>query len=57
MRYKIRFNDEERQIIVKALYLWRNTLPEDNLLRPDLARLILKIIGSPDASLWRRVVE
>lgn len=57
MRYKIRFNDEERQIIVKALYLWRNTLPEDNLFRPDLARLILKIIDSPDASLWRRVVE
>ena len=27
MRYKIKIDDEERQLIVKALYDWRNELP------------------------------
>ena len=57
MRYKIKINDDERQLIVKALYDWRNELPTDSLLRPDLERLILKIIDTPDASFWRRVLE
>ena len=57
MRYKIKINDDERQLIVKALYDWRNDLPKDSLLRPDLEQLILKIIDTPDASIWRRVLE
>ena len=58
MRYKIKINDDERQLIVKApLYDWRNELPTDSLLRPDLEQLILKIIDTPDASFWRRVLE
>ena len=57
MRYKIKINDDEQQLIVKALYDWRNELPMDSLLRPDLERLILKIIDTPDASFWRRVLE
>ncbi len=39
MRYKIKINDDERQLIVKALYDWRNELPKDSLLRPDLEQL------------------
>ena len=39
MRYKIKINDDERQLIVKALYDWRNQLPTDSLLRPDLEQL------------------
>ncbi len=31
MRYKIKINDDERQLIVKALYDWRNELPNDSL--------------------------
>lgn len=57
MLYKIRLNDDERQLIVKALYDWRNELRTDSLLRLDLERLILKIIDTPDASFWRRVLE
>ena len=57
MRYKIKINDDERQLIVKALYDWRNELPGDCLLRPDLEQLILKIIDTPGASFWRRVLE
>ena len=57
MRYKININDDERHLIVKALYDWRNDLPKDSLLRPDLEQLILKIIDTPDASFWRRVLE
>ena len=57
MRYKIKINDDERQLIVKALYDWRNELPMDSLLRSDLEQLILKIIDTPDASLWRRVLQ
>ena len=57
MRYKIKISDDERQLIVKVLYDWRNELPRDSLLRPDLEMLILKIIDTPDASLWRRVLE
>ena len=57
MRYKIKIDDNKRQLIVKALYDWRNELPKDSLLRPDLERLILKIIDTPDASFWRRVLE
>ena len=57
MRYKIKINDDERQLIVKALYDWRNELSRDSLLRPDLEQLILKIIDTPDASFWRRVLE
>ena len=57
MRYRIKINDDERQLIVKALYDWRNELPVDSLLRPDLEQLILKIIDTPDASCWRRVLE
>ena len=53
MLYKIRLNDDERQLIVKALYDWRNELRTDSLLRLDLERLILKIIDTPDASFWR----
>ena len=34
MRYKIKINDDERRLIVKALYDWRNELPTDSLLRP-----------------------
>ena len=56
-KYKIKINDDERQLIVKALYDWRNELPKDSLLRPDLEQLILKIIDTPDASFWRRVLE
>ena len=29
----------------------------DSLLRPDLEQLILKIIDTPDASFWRRVLK
>ena len=59
MRYKIKIkiNDDERQLIVKALYDWRNELPADSLLRPDLEQLILKIIDTPDASFRRKVLE
>ena len=57
MRYKIKINDDERQLIVQALYDWRNELPTDSLLRTDLEQLILKIIDTPDASFWRRVLE
>ncbi|MBQ6404072.1 MAG: hypothetical protein IJI27_09230 [Oscillospiraceae bacterium] len=57
MRYKIKIDDNERQLIVKALYDWRNELPADSLLRPDLEQLILKIIDTPDASCWRKVLE
>ena len=57
MRYRIKINDDERQLIVKALYDWRNELPADNLLRPDLEQLILKIIDTPDASFRRKVLE
>ena len=39
MRYKIKINDDERQLIVKALYDWRNQPPTDSLLRPDLEQL------------------
>ena len=39
MRYKIKINDDERQLIVKALYDRRNPLPTDSLLRPDLEQL------------------
>lgn len=39
MRYKIKIDDDERQLIVKALYDWRNQLPTDSLLRPDLEQL------------------
>ena len=46
MRYKIKINDDERHLIVKALYDWRNELPTDSLLRPDLEQLILKIIDT-----------
>ena len=53
MRYKIKINDDERQLIVKALYDWRNELPKDSLLRPDLEQLSLKITNTPDASFWR----
>ena len=57
MRYKIKIDDDERQLIVKALYDWRNELPMGSLLRPDLEQLILKIIDTPDASFWRRVLK
>ena len=57
MRYKIKIDDDERPLIVKALYDWRNELPIDSLLRPDLEQLILKIINTPDASFWRKVLE
>ena len=57
MRYKIKINDDERQLIVKALYDWRNELPTGSFLRPDLEQLILKIIDTPDASFWRGVLE
>ena len=57
MQYKIKINDDERQLIVKALYDWRNELPTDSLLRPDLEQLILKIIDTPDASFRRKVLE
>ena len=57
MRYRSKINDDERQLIVKALYDWRNELSRDSLLRPDLEQLILKIIDTPDASFWRRVLE
>ena len=57
MRYKIKINDDERQLIVKARYDWRNELPGDSLLRPDLEQLILKIIDTPDASFRRKVLE
>ena len=39
MRYKIKINDDERQLIVKVLYDWRNQPPTDSLLRPDLEQL------------------
>ena len=57
MSYKVKLNDEERQIVVKALYIWRNDLPTDSLLRPDLERLILKIIDTPDAGFWKAVLS
>ncbi len=57
MHYKIKIDDDERQLIVKALYDWRNELPINSLLRPDLEQLILKIIDTPDASFWRKVLE
>ena len=57
MRYKIKINDDERKLIVKALYDWRNELPTDSLLRPDLKQMTLKIIDNPDASFWSRVLE
>lgn len=57
MSYKVKLNDEERQIVVKALYIWRNDLPKDSLLRPDLERLIIKIIDTPDASFWKAVLS
>ena len=57
MRYKIKIDDDERQLIVKALYDWRNELPMDSLLRPDMEQLSLKSIDTPDASFWRRVLE
>ena len=57
MQYKIKINDDERQLIVKALYDWRNELPTGSFLRPDLEQLILKIIDTPDASFWRGVLE
>ena len=57
MSYKVKLNDEERQIVVKALYIWRNDLPKDSLLRPDLERLMLKIIDTPDASFWKKVLS
>ena len=59
MRYKIKIkiNDDERQLIVKALYDWRNELPTDSLLRPDLEQLILKIIDPPDAQKKRQELK
>ncbi len=57
MRYKIKINDDERQLIVKALYDWRNELPGDSLLRPDLERLILKIIDTPDCSCFYKISQ
>ena len=57
MQYKIKIDDDERQLIVKALYDWRNELPTDSLLRPDLEQLILKIIDTPDASFRWMVLE
>lgn len=47
--------EDEQELIVKALYDWRNALEPDCLLRPELEELILKVIDAPTRkSFFRR---